>query len=141
MSRAAIGCLVLPVAVGRKGAVEVGVSPLPPLAPGGEGGGERGEAVQLEEKRGRGERASSSSPVLSAPLLLRQGRDLFGADQWSVLAALSARVVGAGAVLPVRPLSLWHLVDGRQLLAGIFIIIVLFLHVYLIVVGQNWEGI
>ena len=110
------------------------------MPPGGEGGGERREAFELEEeRRGRGQR-SSSSPVLFV-LLSCEGRDLLGADQWRGLAALSG-IIGTGALSLVRPLSLRHLVDGRQFLPGIFLVIIVFLHVFIVVVvvSQNWEG-
>lgn len=92
---------------------------VPPVTPRGEGGVQRGEATEGEQRR----RRHQSSP--SFILLFLERRDLLCADQWRTVAALSSGVVGAGAVFVVRPLSLRQLVDGRQLVVTRVIIIVI----------------
>lgn len=121
-----IGCLVLPVCAGREGTAEVGVASLsvslPPVTPRCEGGVEGREAAEREERR----RRHQSTP--SSAFLFLGRRDLLCADQWCAAAALSAGVVGAGAVFVVRALR--QLVDGRQLVAMRVVVVVVVIQTF-----------
>lgn len=99
-----------------------------PVTPRREGGVQRGEAAEGEEKRRRHERSSSFV------FLFLERRDLLRADQRRAVAALSTRVVGAGAVFVIRALSLRELVDGGQLVMMRVGIIEVFA-----VVNHAWE--
>lgn len=90
---------------------------LPPVAPWREGGVEGREAAERKERR----RRHQSTP--SSVLLFLGRRDLLRADQWRAAAALSAGVVGAGAVFVVGALR--QLVDGRQLVAMRVVVVVI----------------
>lgn len=89
---------------------------LPPVTPRCKGGVERREAAEREERR----RRHQSTP--SCVFLFLGRRDLLCADQRRAAAALSAGVVGAGAVFVVGALR--KLVDGRQLVAMRVIVVV-----------------
>lgn len=92
---------------------------------GGKRGVQRGEVAKGEERRRRHQ--SSASFVL----LFMERRDLLSADQRRAPTALPSSVVGAGAVFVVRSLSLWELVDGRQLvMVGVVIFIIVIIHTY-----------
>lgn len=95
---------------------------VPPVMPWGEGGAQRGETADGEERGWRGQAADCVIFVL-----LRRG-DLLGADQRRAAAALPPRVVGTAGVFVVGALALRDLVDGRQLVM-MRIITVIILHI------------
>lgn len=89
---------------------------LPPVTPRCKGGVEGREVAEREERRWR----NQSTP--SSVFLFLGRRDLLCADQWRAAAALSAGVVGAGAIFVVGALR--QLVDGRQLVAMRVVVVV-----------------